>query len=127
MKPSGAPSSTWRSGQRTLEGSLGVRAALPRRVQGDQLAEVPAAHWVWISDPMNVAVALPYLMAMFVCYGFGACFYIAKWPERRWPGRFDLIGHSHQVWHVFVLLAALSWVHGSFAMLEHFSALTCSE
>jgi adiponectin receptor len=28
-------------------------------------------------------------------------------PERWLPGKLDLIGHSHQLWHVAVVLAAL--------------------
>jgi len=91
------------------------------------LGVVPAAHFVYISPATDVAVVMPYMVAMFGCYGAGAWFYVGRWPERRWPGRFDLVGHSHQLWHVFVLLAALSWVHGSFAMLEHFTGLQCSE
>jgi adiponectin receptor len=33
----------------------------------------------------------------------GVVVYVLRWPERRWPGRFDIVGQSHQLWHVFIL------------------------
>lgn len=89
------------------------------------LGVIPAAHFMCISSREGVARVAPYLAAMFGCYGIGALFFVSRWPERRWPGRFDLLGHSHQFWHIFVLLAAVSWVRGSFAMLDHYGKLVC--
>ena len=40
-------------------------------------------------------------------YVGGALLYAARWPERLAPGKFDLIGASHQIFHVAVFLAAL--------------------
>jgi adiponectin receptor len=37
-------------------------------------------------------------------YILGASFYIARVPERCSPGRFDLCGASHQIFHVAVLI-----------------------
>jgi adiponectin receptor len=31
--------------------------------------------------------------------------YASKFPERWWPGRFDFIGSSHNLWHLGVLFA----------------------
>lgn len=36
----------------------------------------------------------------------GFIFYALQLPEKRWPGRFDIIGHSHQIWHIFVFTGA---------------------
>jgi adiponectin receptor len=33
----------------------------------------------------------------------GAIVYASKFPERWWPGRFDLIGYSHNLWHLGVV------------------------
>jgi len=76
------------------------------------LGLVPAVHFVCIAEPEDIDLALPYLFRMFGCYGAGALFYVRRWPESLMPGYFDFIGHSHQVWHIFVLLAAASWVNG---------------
>ncbi len=35
-------------------------------------------------------------------YISGCLIYISRTPERCYPGRFDLIGSSHQIWHCFV-------------------------
>lgn len=39
----------------------------------------------------------------------GAVIYACRVPERWYPGKFDLAGHSHQLWHAAVVLAA--WIH----------------
>jgi adiponectin receptor len=33
----------------------------------------------------------------------GAALYAARIPERWWPGKFDIIGHSHQIWHCAII------------------------
>lgn len=44
---------------------------------------------------------------MYLMFGIGLVFYLTKFPERWWPGKFDFWFHSHQWWHVFVFLGAL--------------------
>ncbi|GMH13643.1 hypothetical protein Nepgr_015484 [Nepenthes gracilis] len=44
------------------------------------------------------------LMGMF--YGAGALVYAARIPERWKPGKFDIAGHSHQLFHVLVVAGA---------------------
>ncbi|SPO04035.1 related to PHO36 (regulatory role in lipid and phosphate metabolism) [Cephalotrichum gorgonifer] len=39
-------------------------------------------------------------------YIIGAVLYAARWPERTMPGKFDIWGSSHQIFHVCVLIAA---------------------
>ena len=43
----------------------------------------------------------------FSCYIIGGVFHASMWPERSFPGRFQLVGASHQIFHVFVLVAAV--------------------
>merc|ERR1711871_180308 len=52
---------------------------------------------------------------IFMCglYLLGTLFYVAKVPERWWPGCFDYIGGSHLIWHILVLSAALVHYRGS--------------
>lgn len=35
-----------------------------------------------------------------------------RFPESRWPGRFDLIAASHQLFHGFVVLGAAVHLYG---------------
>ena len=45
---------------------------------------------------------------MFACYGIGAWFFVMRWPERRWPGKFDLLGHSHQVIIIIMMIIIIA-------------------
>ena len=45
----------------------------------------------------------PWLVAVFLVVGAGL--YGAKWPERSLPGIFDLVGHSHSIWHILYISA----------------------
>lgn len=63
------------------------------------------------------AISLPWLVlggALYIC---GAMFYAERFPERWAPGRFDAVGGSHTIFHVFILLAA--WSHYA-ALVESF-------
>ncbi|KAJ2524389.1 hypothetical protein GGI11_000860 [Coemansia sp. RSA 2049] len=70
---------------------------------------VPAIHayllFGW--EYMLNAVQAPYMLAMGAMYIVGAAIYGARVPERWWPGRFDYWLHSHQIFHVFVVIAAV--------------------
>ncbi|KAJ1256812.1 hypothetical protein BS78_K299300 [Paspalum vaginatum] len=69
---------------------------------------VPIAHKLVLyggTAPGAVASAC-YEALMGACYGLGVAVYAARVPERWAPGRFDLVGHSHQLFHLFVIAGA---------------------
>lgn len=68
---------------------------------------VPATHLVLTNrDPaLRQACALVALSG--ILYIAGAVLYATRFPERTRPGRFDVVGHSHQLFHVCVVIAAL--------------------
>nr|XP_043621941.1 heptahelical transmembrane protein 2 [Erigeron canadensis] len=70
---------------------------------------IPATHAVYLhwEDP-KILVALVYEVIMAVFYSIGAMFYVKRIPERWKPGAFDIAGHSHQIFHVFVVGGALA-------------------
>ncbi|KAH7854611.1 hypothetical protein Vadar_015933 [Vaccinium darrowii] len=70
---------------------------------------IPAAHAVVLyrAHP-QILVALGYELVMGVLYAVGAGFYMSRVPERWKPGAFDIAGHSHQIFHVFVVAGALA-------------------
>ncbi|KAF7557877.1 hypothetical protein G7046_g5932 [Stylonectria norvegica] len=43
-----------------------------------------------------------------VMYILGAVLYATRWPERSAPGSYDIWGNSHQIFHIFVILAAVT-------------------
>ncbi|KAL0332353.1 UNVERIFIED_CONTAM: Heptahelical transmembrane protein 4 [Sesamum calycinum] len=47
-----------------------------------------------------------YEVLMGAFYGIGALVYAMRVPERWMPGKFDLAGHSHQLFHVLVVAGA---------------------
>jgi adiponectin receptor len=55
------------------------------------------------------------LYVMYGLYVVGVTFYISKFPESRFPGKFDIWLNSHQWWHLLVVCGTL--VHWSNCML----------
>jgi adiponectin receptor len=47
-----------------------------------------------------------YEILMGALYGLGALIYATRIPERWRPGKFDIAGHSHQLFHVLVVAGA---------------------
>lgn len=71
----------------------------------------PIFHWLYIAPTHLFSLLLPKLVAMLAFYALGLFFYTTQWPERRHPGLVDLIGASHQCWHLCILAAALTWLN----------------
>lgn len=70
---------------------------------------IPAAHALILHwGHPHIFVALGYELAMALLYATGVVFYVSRFPERWKPGAFDIAGHSHQIFHVFVVLGALA-------------------
>ncbi|KAI5481430.1 hemolysin-III channel protein Izh2 [Pseudohyphozyma bogoriensis] len=64
------------------------------------------------------AFALPWVVLGGALYIAGALIYVERIPERFFPKTFDIIGSSHQIFHVMILLAA--WSHYT-AIAESFA------
>ncbi|XP_019710696.1 heptahelical transmembrane protein 4-like [Elaeis guineensis] len=47
-----------------------------------------------------------YELLMGTFYGLGVVVYATRIPERCMPGKFDIVGHSHQLFHVLVIAGA---------------------
>lgn len=50
-----------------------------------------------------------------VFFVFGAFVYSQKFPEKKYPLRFDYFGQSHNIWHFFVLLGGITNFFASLA------------
>ena len=92
---------------------------------------VPGLHTVYTvshghpSHPIVVNVFLR-LSFMGFLYIFGAFLYVRRIPERWSTGKFDIFLHSHQFFHVLVILAALVHFQTCFDMwkLAHYHTIT---
>jgi len=84
----------------------------------------PLIHALWLFGISNQYLYRPFLLflAMGTLYVVGVFVFIARFPERLFPGKFDIWFHSHQFWHLFVLSAAI--VHYAFSVslwrISHF-------
>lgn len=52
-------------------------------------------------------INLPLIILELIMCFIGASIYASKWPEKSHPGKFDLIGSSHQLFHTFIVLGTL--------------------
>ncbi|VDK17320.1 unnamed protein product [Anisakis simplex] len=75
---------------------------------------VPAIH-LFITDGIRVLLdeaSLHWLLLMGLLYLTGAAVYASRTPERCFPGKCDLLFQSHQLFHMFVVVAAFVHFHG---------------
>ncbi|KAF4460459.1 mPR-like GPCR [Fusarium albosuccineum] len=75
---------------------------------------IPVIHGVFIYgfQGLEDRLSLSWLVLHGIMYIFGAVLYAVRWPERSAPGTFDIWGSSHQIFHMFVLLAAATHFYG---------------
>lgn len=57
-------------------------------------------------DRMRGQIGLSWLLLQGFLYVLGAGLYAARVPERLYPGKFDIWGSSHQIFHILVVCAA---------------------
>ncbi|KAK3377090.1 hemolysin-III channel protein-like protein Izh2 [Lasiosphaeria ovina] len=85
---------------------------------------LPVAHGVLMHGAADHSerVGLPWVLATLVFNVAGAGVYAARVPERWWPRRFDVVGASHQLMHVAILVAGLCYGAGVVASFDYFHA-----
>lgn len=69
--------------------------------------------------------SLLYFFMMGISYIVGVIIYIVRVPERFYPGKFDTCGSSHNIWHCFVLAAAIFHYFGSLESFHIREWTTC--
>lgn len=71
--------------------------------------------WMQQADPLDWAARAnlwPGVAGTLLFNSVGFLAYTTQFPERRWPRRFDLLGASHQLMHLAVLAAAVTYIVG---------------
>ncbi|KAG8372687.1 hypothetical protein BUALT_Bualt12G0092500 [Buddleja alternifolia] len=87
---------------------------------------VPAVHATVVNwDDPHRNITLAYESVMALSYLIGTMFYVSRIPERWKPGWFDLAGHSHQIFHVFVVMGALAHYGAAQIFLRYRSTMAC--
>jgi len=74
----------------------------------------PATHYAVVNgwEKSISEAALGWLIFMGVLYITGALLYAFRVPERFFPGKVDILFHSHQLFHCFVIAGAFVHYHG---------------
>uniref|UniRef100_A0A453ILJ3 Heptahelical transmembrane protein ADIPOR3 n=1 Tax=Aegilops tauschii subsp. strangulata TaxID=200361 RepID=A0A453ILJ3_AEGTS len=70
----------------------------------------------WHQPEALITTGYEILMGLF--YGVGALVYATRVPERWMPGKFDIAGHSHQLFHVLVVAGAYTHYHAGLLYLK---------
>ena len=65
-----------------------------------------------------------YILSIFL-YALGLFFYASQIPEKYWKGRFNLILSSHQIFHLFTILASFVTFYGIEKTHEAALNITC--
>ncbi|KAK8787407.1 hypothetical protein V5799_022811 [Amblyomma americanum] len=63
---------------------------------------LPLAHHATCGEASLVARTLPGHLAVLLLLAVSLFVFVSRFPERRWPGAVDMLGSSHQIWHVGV-------------------------
>ncbi|KAJ6256708.1 hypothetical protein Dda_8574 [Drechslerella dactyloides] len=102
----------YRTMRTSMFSAMGLSGFLPI-VHGMQLYGVAEA---------SRRCGLPWLLAEGVSYIIGAAMYAARVPERWRPGTFDIVGASHQIFHVLVLGGAVLHLASLVAAFDYLHA-----
>lgn len=74
----------------------------------------PVLHGLYLFgfERMRQQIGLIWVLLQGFLYILGAAIYAARVPERLRPGKFDMFGSSHQIFHVLVVCAAVAHLTG---------------
>lgn len=102
----------WRPYRAALFVIFGLSAVLP--ILAGLFKYGPTETWT--------SIQLKWVILEGVFYIFGAFLYGIRFPEKMSPGSFDLWGHSHQIFHILVVVAALCHLKallGSYSLVHY--------
>ena len=85
-----------------LYGGFGLSLSIP-------LAHITINEVVYnnYGDSFQLTTSIPYYILLGASYLFGLYVYTVRCPERNRPGKFNVCGHSHQIWHCFVVFGII--------------------
>ena len=84
-------------------------------------AVIPVLHGIRLYgiQHMRAAAGLDWVVLQGALYITGAAIYAARIPEKWRPGKHDIWGSSHQIFHVLVVLAATAHFMGLFKAFRY--------
>ncbi|KAJ5813509.1 hemolysin-III related protein [Penicillium pulvis] len=83
-------------------------------------AFAPISHAGYLWGPRYLLrIGVPYYLLEGALLLVGCYFYQTRIPESIYPGRFDIWGHSHTLWHILVTLSILAHMGGLLSAREY--------
>ncbi|KAJ9262385.1 hypothetical protein DTO212C5_7940 [Paecilomyces variotii] len=83
-------------------------------------AFAPIGHGTLIWGPEFLSnIGVPYYLLEGLLLIIGCFFWERRAPERYFSGKFDIWGHSHTIWHIFVTLSIGAHIMGLMSALEY--------
>ena len=79
-------------------------------------AGIPILHMAFFGKDIKGFFGMPKLFFWYIgglCYILGAFLFMFRFPEKLFPGKFDIIGSSHQIFHILVVFGVLFHYFGS--------------
>ncbi|CAF1126951.1 unnamed protein product [Adineta steineri] len=83
---------------------------------------LPGFHWYALHGGWSNGFVQQFFPRLFILYGIlgvGTFAYLTKFPERFFPGYFDFIFASHQIWHFASLGAFIWWYQNGIDLLQY--------
>ncbi|CAF2056119.1 unnamed protein product [Rotaria magnacalcarata] len=106
----------------------GVRRYITRNIHTTLFVTVslfgflPGFHWYYLHGGWSnqfVQHFFPKLFVLYLILSVGTIAYLTKFPERFFPGYFDFIFASHQIWHISSLGAFIWWYQNGVDLLQY--------
>ena len=70
-------------------------------------------HWLYfLSTEIEYNIFFNVSIKFFLLYLFGFICFIFRLPERLFPGKLDMIGNSHNIWHICIVYGSWIWWKG---------------
>ncbi|KAG1121392.1 hypothetical protein G6F42_012475 [Rhizopus arrhizus] len=90
---------------------------------------IPTFHGIWMYGLSNATktIALGHMALMATTYIAGALIYGCRFPERVMPGKFNIFGASHQIFHICVTIAVLAHYFGVMSAMAFWHDVTNEE
>ncbi|XP_065830406.1 progestin and adipoQ receptor family member 3-like [Oscarella lobularis] len=88
---------------------------------------IPFVHWILISSSEIISFFAPKVIVFYAVALLGVSFYVSRTPEKLWPGKFNFIGASHQVWHVLIAVSFIWWYYSCISIYRYRASIPCSQ
>ena len=74
-------------------------------------AGIPILHMGFFGNNIKGFIEMPKLLFWYIggiSYIIGAFLFMFRVPEKLYPGKFDIIGSSHQIFHILVVIGVIT-------------------